>query len=81
MMKASNFVMTLICIAAAVSLTGGMLPEDGGSAPELYAQAGMPNPWTDQQTMAAAILAAALAGPCLAVCPRRPPHGGPRMRR
>lgn len=51
MMKVSNFVMTLICIAAAVSLTGGMLPEDGGSAPELYAQAGMPNPWTDQQTM------------------------------
>ena len=80
-MKVSNLLIVLACAVAAVSVTGSMLPAGSGTAPELYAQAGMPNPWTDQQTMAAAILAAALAGPCLAVCPRRPPHGGPRMRR
>lgn len=49
-MKVSNILITLACVAA-ISLTGGMFPTSDGNAPELYAQAGMPNPWTDQQTM------------------------------
>lgn len=50
MMKVSNVLITLACVAA-ISLTGGILPTSGGDVPELYAQVGTPNPWTDQQTM------------------------------
>lgn len=49
-MKVSNILITLACVAA-ISLTGGMFPTSDGNALELYAQAGMPNSWTDQQTM------------------------------
>lgn len=50
MMKVSNVLITLACVAA-ISLTGGMFPTSDGNALELYAQVGTPNPWTDQQTM------------------------------
>jgi len=56
-MKVSNFLIALACAVAAVSMTGSTLPVGSGTAPELYAQVGTPNPWTDQDSMEDAQLA------------------------